>query len=82
MREPRSRSGARQRCHQGLVVGRQVGYPGGRRGAGSGEGRVCGSVIRWQEPHEVEAAGVEARVTPRSHHQDLLGVVVQGGDTG
>lgn len=59
-----------------------MGYPGGRRGASHGEGWVRGSVIRWQEPHEVEAAGVEARETPWSHHQDLLGVVVQGGDTG
>lgn len=41
---------------------------------------VCGGVIRRQEPHEVEAAGVEARVPPRPHHQDPLGVVVEGGD--
>lgn len=61
-----------------------MGYPWGRRGTGHGEGWVRGGVIRsrWQEPHKVEAAGVEARVTPRCHHQDLLGVVVQGGDAG
>lgn len=81
MREPQR--GGRQRCRQGLVVGRQVRYSRGRRGTGHGGGWVCRGVIRsrWQEPHEVEAAGVKARVMPRPHHQDLLGVVVQSGDT-
>lgn len=82
MREPQR--GGLQRRRQGLVVGRQVGYPWGRHGTGHGGGWVCRGVIRSrrQEPHEVEAAGVEAQVMPGSHHQDLLGVVVQCGDTG
>lgn len=80
VREPRS--GGRWRCCRGLIIGRQVGDAGGRRGTGQGEGWVRRRVIRWQEPHEVKAAGVEARVAPGSHHQDLLGVVVQGGDAG
>lgn len=77
VREPRH--GGRQRCRRGLVVGGQVGDPRGGRGTGQGGGRV---VIRWQEPHEVKAAGVEAGGAPGSHHQDLLGVVVEGGDAG
>lgn len=59
-----------------------MGDPGGRRGTGQGDGWVCRGVIRRQEPHEVKAAGVEAGGTSGSHHQDLLGVVVQSGDTG
>lgn len=50
---------------------------------GQGDGWVWGGVIRsrWQEPHEVKAAAVEARVTPGSHHQHPLCVVVQSRDT-
>lgn len=59
-----------------------MGEPWGRRGTGQGDGGVPGGVIRRQEPHEVKAAGVEAGDTSGAHHQDLLGVVVQGGDTG
>lgn len=82
VREPRS--GGRQRCRRGLVVRRQVGDPGGRRGTGQGDGRVRRGVIRsrGQEPREVKAAGVEARGASGSHHQDFLGVVVEGGDAG
>lgn len=70
--EPR-RSGRRR-----LVVWRQVGDHGGRRRGGQGDGQVWGGVVgsRWQEAHEVKAAGVEAGATPGPHHQDLLGVVV------
>ena len=56
--------------------------PGGRRGTSKSDGWVRWGVIRWKEPHKVEAAGVEARGAPGSHHQDLLGVVVQSGDAG
>lgn len=45
---------------------------------------MSGGVVwnRWQQPHKVEAAAVEVRVAPRLHHQDSLGVVVEGGDAG
>lgn len=64
-----------------LEVGRQVGDAGGGRGTG---GWVRGGRVRswWQQPHQVEAAGVEVGVAPRLHHQDSLGVVVEGGDAG
>lgn len=54
-----------------------------RQGAGEVGGWVWWRVIRsgWQESHEVKAAGVEAGDAPGPHHQDLFGVVVQGGDT-
>lgn len=62
-----------------LEVGRQVGDAGGRRGT---DCCVPRGVVRnrWQQPHKVEAAGVEVGVAPRPHHQDSLGVVVEGGD--
>lgn len=43
---------------------------------------MSGGIVRnwWQQPHKVEAAGVEVGVAPRLHHQDSLGVVVEGGD--
>lgn len=43
-----------------------------------------GGIVRnwWQQPHEVEAAGVEVGAAPRLHHQESLGVVVEGGDAG
>jgi len=50
-----------------LVVGRQVGDPGGRRGPGR---RRRG------------ARRQEAGAGPRRRHQHLLGVVVEGGDAG
>lgn len=59
-----------------------MGDPGGRRGTGQGDGWVCRGVVRRQEPRKGKAAGVEARVASGSHHQDLLGVVVQSGDAG
>lgn len=64
-----------------LEVGRQVGDAGGRGGT---DGGVRGGVVRnwWQQPYKVEAAGVEVGVAPRPHHQDSLGVVVEGGDAG
>lgn len=60
-----------------LEVRGQVGDAGGRLGTGGG-------VVRnWrQQPHKVEAAGVEVGVAPRLHHQESLGVVVEGGDAG
>lgn len=57
-----------------------MGYPGWGRGAGCSEGGACRGVIGWQE--KIEAAGVEAGETPWSHHEDRLGVVVEGGDAG
>lgn len=64
-----------------LEVGRQVGDAGGRRGT---DRCVPRGVVRnwWQQPYKVEAAGVEVGVAPWPHHQDSLGVVVEGGDTG
>lgn len=61
-----------------------MGDPGRRRRTGQGDGRVRRRVIRsgWHEPQELKAAAVEARVAPGSHHQDLLGVVVESGDAG
>lgn len=58
-----------------------MGDKGRRRGAGRW---VSGGVVRdrWQQPHKVEAAAVEVGVAPRLHHQDSLGVVVEGGDAG
>lgn len=66
---------------QRLEVGRQVGDA--RRGRWTGR-RVRRGVVRhgWQQPHKVEAAGVELRGAPRPHHQDCLGVVVEGGNAG
>lgn len=66
----------------GLVVRRQVGDPGRGRGTGQGGARVPGGVVRRQEAHKVEAAGVEAGAVPGAHHQHVLGVVVEGGDAG
>lgn len=64
-----------------LVVGGQVGYARrGRGGSGHGQGGAGGRVVGRQE--EVEAAGVEGREAPGSHHQHVLGVVVEGGDAG
>lgn len=64
-----------------LVVGGQVGYPRwGRGGSGSRQGGTGGRVVGRQE--EVEAAGVEGGETPGSNHQHVLGVVVEGGDSG
>lgn len=64
----------------GLVVGRQVGDQWGWEGWGQGDGWVWRGVIgSWgQESHK--AAGVEPGGAPGTHHQDLFGVVVQGGD--
>lgn len=66
---------------QRLEVGRQVGDAG--RGRWTGR-RVRRGVVRhgWQQPLKVEAAGVELRGAPRPHHQDCLGVVVEGGNAG
>lgn len=64
-----------------LVVGGQVGYPRrGGRGSGRGQGGAGGCVVGRQE--EVEAAGVEGGEAPGTHHQHVLGVVVEGGDAG
>lgn len=54
---------------------------GGEWGS-QGNGWVWGGVVRsrWQEPHKVKAARVEVRGAPGTNHQDLFGVVVEGGD--
>lgn len=84
VREPRR--GGWRGCRWRLVVGGEMGdHWGGRRGrwgVRQGNGQVWGGVVGsgWQESHKVKAAGVEVRGTPGSAHQDLLGVVVQGGD--
>lgn len=59
-----------------------MGDPGRGRGTGQRGGRVPGGVVRRQEPHKVEAAGVEGGGAAGPHHQHLLGVVVEGGDAG
>ena len=61
-----------------------MGDPRGRQGIGQVDAWVWRGIVGsgWHEPHKVKAAGVEARVTPGFHHQDLLGVVVESGDTG
>lgn len=55
---------------------------GGERSS-QGDGWVWGGVVRswWQESHKVKAARVEVGGAPGTHHQDLFGVVVEGGDT-
>lgn len=56
---------------------------GDQRGRqGWGEGWVWRGVVGGQDSHKVEAAGVEAGAPPGTHHQDLLSVVVEGGDSG
>lgn len=62
-----------RRHRWGLVVRGQV---------GNGVAWVSRGVIWRQEPHKVKAAGVQAGVVTWSHHQDLLSVVVEGGDAG
>lgn len=61
-----------------------MGDPRGRQGTGNVGPRVGRGVVRsrWQESRKVKAARVETGGTPRTHHQDLFGVVVQGGDAG
>lgn len=60
-----------------------MGDAGGTLRIGGADGQVWGRGVirsRRQEPHEVEAEG--SVVVPGSHHQDLLCVVVEGGDAG
>lgn len=61
-----------------------MGDPRGRERAGQGGGRVWRGVVRcrWQEPRKVEAARIKAGGSPGTHHQNLFGVVVEGGDAG
>lgn len=83
VREPWGGGGGRQCFRRGGIVGRQVGDPRRRQGTGEVGGRIWWCVVRsrWQKSHKVKAAGVEVRGTPGTHHQDLFGIVVQGGDT-
>lgn len=83
VREPWSGGGGRQCFRRGVIVGRQVGDPRRRQGTGEVGDRIWWCVVRsrWQKSHKVKAAGVEVRGTPGTHHQDLFGIVVQGGDT-
>lgn len=59
-----------------------MGDPGWRWGTGQGHGGVGRGVVRSRRQEPVKAAGVEAGAAPGSHHQDLLGVVVERGDAG
>lgn len=83
VREPWGGGGGRQCFRRGGIVGRQVGDPRRRQGTGEVGGRIWWCVVRsrWQKSHKVKAAGVEVGGTPGTHHQDLFGIVVQGGDT-